>query len=67
MRIFYERRQWIVELQGETDSNFPAKVSFQRDLVSVTSALLRDTISWARFMSAINYNKGEQEVKGDFI
>jgi len=56
-----------VKLQGKTYSKFPANVSFLRGLVPVTSAVLRDKIKWARFMSAINYNKGEQEVKGDLI
>ena len=59
MRLFYERRQWIVELQGKTDSNFPANVIFLRDEVPVTTAVLRDTIKRARFMSAISYYKGE--------
>jgi hypothetical protein len=67
LRLFYKRRQWIVELQGKTDYNFPANVIFLREEVPVTLAVLRDKIKWARFMSAINYNKGEQEVKDDFI
>jgi len=63
LRLFYERRRWVVELQEKTDSRFPANVSFLRDEVPVTSAVLRDTDKWARFMSAINYNKGEKKLK----
>jgi hypothetical protein len=62
LRLFYERRRWIVELQEKRDSKFPANVSFLRDEVPVTSAVLRDTDKWAKIMSAINYNNGEQEV-----
>jgi hypothetical protein len=60
LRLGYARRQQTVELQGKTDSKFPVNVSFLLDTVPLTAAAFRDTIKGAR--SAINYNKGEQEL-----